>query len=127
MSAGVRAEGVFELGIGETGEGGFDCAVDAATFLVGVLRGDGRFVINCAFEPPRIETRVAIAVGGAHLELEERLARGRSRCFRLTICSRRPPNSSFHADSHRVSEVRSPRHALTSSNRPTKVWLATVD
>lgn len=48
MSAGVGAEGVFELGIGETGEGGFDRAVDAATFLVGVLRGDGRFVINCA-------------------------------------------------------------------------------
>jgi len=70
----LRAERVFEFGIGEAGEGGFDRAVDAAAFLVGVPGRDRGFVVDCAFKPPGLETCVAIAVGGAQLQLEERVA-----------------------------------------------------
>ena len=76
MGAGVGTERLFELGISEPGKRRFDRAVDAAAFFVGILRRDGRFVVDRALESPRIETRVTVAVGGAHLELEERLAGG---------------------------------------------------
>ncbi len=56
LIAGVGAEGVFELRIGEPRKSGFNRAVDGAAFLVGVLRGDGRFETDRALEPPRIET-----------------------------------------------------------------------
>jgi len=79
LNAGVGAKRVFELGIGEPRKRGLDRAVDAATFFFGVLRSDGRFVIDRALESSRVETRVTVAVGGAHLELEERVARGRDR------------------------------------------------
>jgi len=77
--AGVGTERVFELGISEARERGLDRPVDAAAFFLGVLRGDRRLVLDRALEPPRIEACVAIAVGGTHLELEERVAGRRDR------------------------------------------------
>ncbi len=79
LIAGVGAEGIFELRIGEACECGLDRAVDTAAFFFAVLRRDGRFVVDRAFKPARIEARVAIAVGGADLELEQRVAGGRDR------------------------------------------------
>ena len=72
----LRAERVFEFGIGEAGEGGFDRAVDAAAFLVGVPGRDRGFVVDGTFEPAGLEASVAIAVGGAQLPLEQRVAGG---------------------------------------------------
>ncbi len=40
LLADVDAEGVFEFRIGKASEGGFDGAVDAAAFLVGIVGRD---------------------------------------------------------------------------------------
>jgi len=48
LVAGVGAEGVFELRVGEPREGGLDRPVDAAAFFLGVLRRDRRLVLDRA-------------------------------------------------------------------------------
>jgi len=79
LITGVGAKRVFKLRVGEARERGLDRPVDAAALFLGILCRDGGFVIDRALEPARIEARVAIAVGGANLEFEERVAGDRDR------------------------------------------------